>query len=509
MQRALSIFLPAFPLDCAKKRLGRNAPGADEAFALCLLKGGRRLVTAASPAALRAGIRPGLAAADASALVPSLKFFDADEADDARRLMRLARWCVRFAPAVRILAPDALALGIEGVAHLFGGEAAMRRRVGDDLARHGLVAAIAIADTGVAAHALARFGGGPFIAASGKTREAVARLPAAALSDDAKVLAAWARLGLRCVDDLVRLPREGFRDRFGVALAQKLSALLGEDEPASNKIAERLLHEARADFAEPVSTPAQLQEICAHLTDALCRHLERHGLGARRLVLDFFRTDMETQRIRIGLSAPARDMRHMAKLLAMRLESIDPGEGIEAARLWAPMCDPLMTTTPVFAAMAKERSLETAPIALHELVDRLSGRMGEAKVYALAPFASHVPERAVRRVRPFGEKIMRRLRRLPPRPARLLPDPEPVEVIAPVPDDPPVMMRWRRVARRIVRADGPERIAPEWWRDAATGDRVRDYYRIEDEEGRRYWVFRDGAMGGDVPPRWFVHGIFH
>lgn len=467
------------------------------------------MITAASSAARRAGIRPGLAAADASALLPQLKLLDADEADDARRLIRLARWCCRFSPSVRLIAPDALALDIAGVAHLFGGEAAMRRVTGDVLARHGLSASIAIADTGVAAHALARFGGGPFIAPQGKTRGAVARLPAAALSDDPKILAAWARLGLRCVDDLARLPREGLRDRFGAGLAQKLLALLGEDEENSAKIVAPIRHEARADFAEPVSTPAQLQDICAHLTEDLCRHLERHGLGARRLVLDFFRTDMETQRIRIGLSAPARNVLHLTKLLAMRLETIDPGEGIEAARLCAPLCDALITTTPVFAALARERSLETAPIALHELVDRLSGRMGEGCVYALAPSASHVPERAVRRVRPFGEKIMRRLRRLPPRPARLLPHPEPVEVIAPVPDDPPVLMRWRRVARRIVRADGPERIAPEWWRDDQAKVRPRDYYRIEDEEGRRYWVFRDGAMEGDVPPRWFVHGIFH
>ncbi len=456
-----------------------------------------------------AGVRPGLAAADASALVPSLRLFEADEAGDAHRLMRLARWCYRFAPAVRRASADALLLDITGTAHLFGGEEAMRRMVCDALARHGITASAAIADTGAAAHALARFGERQFIARSGHTRTETARLPAAALSDDAKILAAWARLGLRRVEDLARLPREGFRDRFGNDLAQKLAAILGEDEQHGANITETLRHEARADFAEPVSTPAQLQDICSHLAQALCGHLERHGLGARRLVLDFFRTDMETPRIRIGLSGASRDARHLAKLLVMRLETVDPGEGIEAARLCASLTDPLVNTTPVFTAFVKERRAETAPIALHELVDRLASRMGEARVYALAPHESHVPERAVRRVRPFGGKMMQRLRRLPPRPARLLPDPEPVEVMAPVPDDPPVMMRWRRVARRIVRADGPERIAPEWWRDAAAGDRVRDYYRIEDEEGRRYWVFRDGAMDGETPPRWFLHGIFH
>ena len=101
----------------------------------------------------------------------------------------------------------------------------------------------------------------------------------------------------------------------------------------------------------------------------------------------------------------------------------------------------------------------------------------------------------------------------PPRPVRLFQPPEPIEAQWVLPDDPPFRFTWRRRSHRVLHADGPERVAEEWWTsdNAAdprdSGDRIRDYYRVEDEEGRRFWLYRVG-LPGDPPPRWFVHGIF-
>jgi len=88
--------------------------------------------------------------------------------------------------------------------------------------------------------------------------------------------------------------------------------------------------------------------------------------------------------------------------------------------------------------------------------------------------------------------------------------PEPVEAFWLLPDDPPFRFIWRRRRHRVTCSDGPERIADEWWQSEGSGavDTIRDYYRVEDEEGRRFWLFRAGFHGGDYKPRWFIHGVF-
>jgi protein ImuB len=141
--------------------------------------------------------------------------------------------------------------------------------------------------------------------------------------------------------------------------------------------------------------------------------------------------------------------------------------------------------------------------SLASLVDRLTARLGEGAVRRPLLRESHWPERAVELVPPFAPG--RNAKPARSRPVRLLPRPEPVETVAPVPDDPPVLFRWRRVMHRVRRADGPERIAGEWWRHS---NELRDYYRIEDESGRRFWLYRSGLYRPDEPARWFLHGVF-
>jgi protein ImuB len=84
--------------------------------------------------------------------------------------------------------------------------------------------------------------------------------------------------------------------------------------------------------------------------------------------------------------------------------------------------------------------------------------------------------------------------------------PESAIVLAAVPDGPPMRFTWRRVARRVAKAQGPERIAPEWWRLGEKDAQPRDYYTVEDDKGRRYWLYREGLYG-EGEPKWFVHGL--
>ncbi|HEX6866045.1 MAG TPA: DUF6504 family protein, partial [Caulobacteraceae bacterium] len=264
---------------------------------------------------------------------------------------------------------------------------------------------------------------------------------------------------------------------------------------------------ARLAFAEPISAPDDLARTTADIAAKLCARLEREGKGARRFEVAFHRLDGKVQTAAAGLSLAGRDAARIAKLIAPKLDVIDPGFGIEVVT---------MTAEGVETLSARQHRLDTGrEAALEEglapLVDRLSNRLGEDRVWRAEPFESHVPERSAVRRPPLSGQATRSWDLERPRPVRLFRRPEPIEAVAPVPDDPPVMFRWRGRTHRVARAEGPERIGEEWWRgpiEAVSPDRVRDYYRIEDEAGQRFWVFRAGLYAADAPARWWLHGLF-
>jgi protein ImuB len=282
-------------------------------------------------------------------------------------------------------------------------------------------------------------------------------------------------------------------------------------------------------FAEPITEPADLMLAVERLTADLVPRLAREGTGARRLDLGFHRVDGRVERIRLGTARPSRDPRHLAALFKERLDTIDPGLGVEDMILAAFAVEPL----PAEQIGLPDHPAENGRSGIAPLLDRLGNRLGLDALSRLEPRESHIPERASVRV-PIGEALTSsvtpakaeaqgqlvpgpgsldpRLRGddgiRPPRPIRLFDPPEPVEAFWLLPDDPPFRFIWRRRRHRVMRADGPERIAEEWWRPEASGETIRDYYRVEDEEGRRIWLFRSGFHGGDRSPRWFVHGVF-
>ena len=457
------------------------------------------------------GLAPGMRLADARALLPRLAAAEARPAEDRRGLERLALWCHRFTPCCAVDGADGLLLDIAGADHLFGGEAAMAAEVEARIAGLGFEVRTGLADTPGAAWALARFGGeGRRIAAPRATLAAMAPLPVEALRiapEDARLLR---RLGLVTVGAVDALPRPSLARRFSRgersdAVPERLDRTLGRrpDPVASLPAPPACL--ARLAFPEPLIDLAGLEAALARLMEDLSASLERDGLGARELSLLFCRVDGGTARRSVSTARATRDGMHLQRLFEGRIETVDPGFGIDAMALHAVRAEPL--------APEQFRLTEGGRGGgeLGPLIDRLQARLGEGSVSRLEAVESHLPERAERQTAPGREGAAWPVRPgVGQRPFRLFDRPEPVDAIAELPDGPPALFTWRRLRRRIARAEGPERIEPEWWAGGPE-DRPRDYYRVEDMKGRRYWLFRAGLYrdaGSKGPPRWYIHGLF-
>ena len=467
---------------------------------------------AASRAALRAGIGPGMALPDARAILPSLLAADADPAEDHRALAALAEWCGRYTPWV---APDGAALAgggaailmdATGCAHLFGGEARMLEDITARIAALGLTVRAGMAATPGAARALARWttGGRFAIAAPDETEAALAPLPAAALGLTSAAASALASLGLRTVGAVAALPRAALASRFGTSVLDPMDRALGRAPEPVSPAAPPVRHAARLAFAEPVARTDDIAAGLDQLLASLCTGLEREGQGARRLVLALYEPDGRTRQIHLGASRATRDPAHLARLFTEHLDDIDAAFGFDAMTLVATTTEALAERqAPLAGRGTRDTSDAARDDTLAALIDRLANRLGADSVLRLAARESRLPERAAVGVPALAFKPNGSAPFAPPgapaRPLRLLPRPEPVETVALLPHEPPALFRWRRVAHRVARAEGPERIAPEWWRTREADE--RDYWRVEDERGGRFWLYRAG-------PAWFLHGVY-
>jgi protein ImuB len=474
----------------------------------------RRLFTL-NPAAAAAGLFSGQALADAQAIVPYLGFADADPAGDAQAMTALGIWALRYSPWVHAqLEADGtgiLLIDIEGSEPLFGGEAALIQDFVTRLARRGIMVQAAAADTIGAAYAMARHSGlGVSILPRGRLRAGIAGLPVSGLRIGAAA-DALRRAGLKRIGDLMRIGRQALTARFGAEVILRLDQALGYAPEPLNPLTPPLQHRVLLMFLEPV--PDQ-QGVLAAVTRAaadLARQLASLGLGARRLRLTLHRTDGGILRTEAGCASPSHDAAHFLRLFRERLKAgegeTDLGLGIEALTLEAEAEKALPRQSTLDAHADAEGDLDM-------LIDRLGSRLTLGRVQRLVPVGSHIPERAVA-ARPAAQGPTAALwaeaaaAGQAERPLLMLPMAEPAEVIAGIPDGPPKRFRWRRVSYETARAEGPERIAPEWWRMNEHAGQTRDYYRVEDTQGRRFWLYREGLFGEvDAAPRWFVHGVF-
>ncbi len=464
------------------------------------------MVLAANAAAIAAGLRIGMPATKAQALVADLVVMDADPAVDAEALDRLALWALqRYAPIVAADPPDGLVIDTTGADHLHGGEELMLSGMVNRFFASGIAARAAVADSWGAAHACARFLGDPtLVVPSGAQTDAVKNLPISALRLDPAIVAGLRVLGFNTIGELTSQPRAPLTLRFGPELGRRLDQVMGRAAEPIDPVRSPELVEVRRAFAEPIAAPETIARYTAKLVDQLCRALEEKGLGARRVDLLFHRVDSSYQAIRVGTATPVRDVKRLTRLLTDRIETIDPGFGIEIMSLTATHAEPLIERQ-VISSLVEEPEADVSG-----LIDILGNRIGERRLYRLVPVASDVPERSVTRVAPMTPDNGETWPDHWPRPTRLLPHPERIETMALLPDHPPVSFTWRGIRRRVKRADGPERVFGEWWKRDAELAAVRDYFQVEDDAGERYWIFRsgDGEHGETGSHQWFLHGIF-
>jgi protein ImuB len=456
-------------------------------------------------AAGAAGLRPGMPVTKAQVLVPSLIAQNADLAADAEALDGLAIWLLRFAPVVAADPPDGVVVDTTGADHLHGGEAAMLDGLMGRLAMSGIVARAAIADTWAAAYALARHAARPAIIAPPEHGQSILEsLPLEALRLSQATTSGLRMLGFKSIGDLLAQPRAPLTLRFGPDIGCRIDQALGNRAEPIDPIRPPDLVEVRQAFAEPIGAAETIARYIAKLVGKLCQRLEERALGVRRLDLICYRVDNHSQAVRIGTAKPVRDVKRLTRLLCDKIETISPGFGIEVMTLAATVAEPLERKQTVNSLVE-----EITP-DVSGLIDILINRVGERAIYRLAPVASDVPERSVSRIPAMAADTGMTWPGHWPRPSRLLPRPEPIETVALLPDNPPVTFTWRGVRHRVRRADGPERVFGEWWKRDAELAAVRDYFRVEDNAGERYWLYRAGD-GVDVATgshRWFVHGVF-
>ena len=467
--------------------------------------GRREEVVAACAAAASLGIHVGMAATHARALVSDLDFRPAQPEADAVLLDRLALLAVRrWSPIAAATPTDGLWLDLAGCDHLYGGEERFCRRLRAFCQRAGFTARIAVADTPGAAHALARYGREDLtIVPAGGTVQAISPLPIAALRLTGTALSAAKRFGFETIADLLPVARGPLARRLGLPAITRLDqALGGVAEPITPR-EDVTVPAVERRLLEPIGTAEAIAQVMEDLLGDLAEVLQARGLGARSLRLSGLCVDGTEQVVAVGTSRPTRDVSHLLRLMKLRIERIDPGLGLEQFLLVAPHTEPL-DAVDLGAVLAGEVLVRDPA----RLVDVVAGRIGPNAVYRIAPIPSHVPERAVARADPVempaGWPTWRR-------PVRLFARPEPLwGVIALLPDQPPRRFEWRGEAHKVVAGDGPERIHGEWWRRDAETWAVRDYYRVEDEAGGRFWVFRrgDGTHDDTGDLSWWIHGVF-
>jgi protein ImuB len=502
MPRVVSIFLPTLATD----RIRRADPGIapETPIVVVARSGSKRTIAAIDVTAAKAGLRVGMPAAKAQAMISGLHMIDADPEGDAAAIERLALWMLRqYTPIVAMDLPDGLIMDTEGADHLRGGEPMMLTEIINTFQGRGLQARGAIADSWGAAHALARaIRRDTVIVPIGETAKAVAKVSIARLRLPADIVSGLAVLGFRTVGELAGTPRAPLALRFGPEVGRRLDQMFGRVLEPIQPIRTAELIEVGRSFPEPIGAPETIARYIGKLVVQLCASLETKGLGLRRADLIVHRVDNTLQALRAGTAKPVRDVARLTKLLCAGIETIDPGFGIEKLTLAATFVEPFEEKQTI-SSLVEETVVDVTP-----LLDILGNR-GQ-RLYRLAPVQSDVPERNVQRISPVAQKTGVSWPTKWPRPSRMLERPEQIDVIALTPDHPPASITWRGKRRRIKRGDGPERVYGEWWVRDAEMEAVRDYYSVEDEAGNRFWIYRsgDGVDPETGSAKWFLHGIY-
>lgn len=471
------------------------------ALVLAAPEHGRMVTKAANLKAQLQGVVTGMGIADVRALISSPEVMDYQPGLEKKILHVIARWLIRYTPAVALDPPGGLILDVTGCAHLWGGEQEYFTEICTRLTNRGYLVRSALADTIGAAWGMARYGKGPFIIPSRTQATAILPLPPAALRVEAESVERLEKLGLRQVKDFIGLPRTALRKRFGAAFLSRIDQALGHEREVVAWTLPLSLYQGRLPCPEPISTVKGITIALQRLLDILCCRLTSEGKGLRAACFTGYRADGKSVNISISTNSPSHHVGHLLALFALRFPQFEPGPGIELFMLEAKKVE---NSLPV------QEKLWTVHFGLHdpalsELADRLSTRFGAENLNRFMPAEHHLPEHSYRPAISLREEMTSEWRVARPRPIQLLARPEPIEVTAPIPDYPPMLFRYRGTLHTIKKADGPERIEQEWWMQEG---QHRDYYCVENEEGQRFWLFRSGHYTADRTHGWFIHGFF-
>jgi protein ImuB len=477
-------------------------PGlSDIPFVLTAPDHGRMVITAANEKARAEGIDAGLVVADARALIPNLEVLDDDPGLSLRLLKAIAGWCIRYTNIVAMDPPDGIILETTGCAHLWGGEMNYLKDINRRLKNRGYQVRATMADTIGAAWAIAHFGGSSPIIESGHQAEVLMSMPPSALRLEFDKVDLLHKLGLHDLRSFISMPRTVLRRRFGKDLLLKLDQALGQEDEPVIPVQPIEPWRERLPCLEPIVTATGIEIALERLLDAICHRLQEEGMGVRSVSFSGYRVDGKIEKIEVGTFRASNNAIHLFKLFKDKINSIEPGLGIDLFMievLKAEKCIPVQEKL-----WGSAIGLEDA--GLSELLDRMSNRFGESPIRRYLPSEHYLPEKSFKTADSLQEVAATKWNTDRPRPLQLLSMPEHIEVTAPIPDYPPMNFRWQGVLHTIKKADGPERIEQEWW---IMDGPHRDYYSVEDEQGRRYWLFRSGHYSEIRNPKWFIHGFF-
>ena len=496
--RFVTIWLPDFKTDWLSVRDSelRKIP-----FVLAAPDHGRMIITATNQPARALGIEAGMVLADARAIFPPLRYKDDNPEFFSKLLERMAEWCVRFSPVVAVDGQDGIVLDALGCSHLWGGEEEYIHAIQSRLNRFGYQLRIAMADTIGAAWAHARFGKNGSIIEPGMQLTSLLVLPVTALRLEPDVVERLIKLGLRYIKELADIPRSALKRRFGEGLIRRINQAFGKEKEMMVPVQPPSPYIERLPCLEPICTATGIEIAIRRLLETICNRLKKEEKGIRQACFKGYRIDGKLEKIEIGTSRPSHNETHLFKLFELKLASIEPALGIELFTLESSLVEDLPAAQENI--WSGGGGLENNAVA--ELLDRISNQLGSEHISRYLPDEHYWPERSIKKANQLQEKPGTAWRTDQPRPTQILLKPEPVQVTAPIPDYPPMLFRYRGRLHKIIKADGPERIEHEWWIEKGLH---RDYYCVEDEEGKRYWLFRSGHYTSASSYQWFIHGFF-
>jgi len=497
-KRFVVIWFPCLMTDWFCKR---RADLKDKAFVLCLPVRGRIIITEANTPAQQKGINKGMTVADARVIFPALAVEDDKPGQAAALLTKLCYWCIRYTPIAAIDGTDGIILDASGCAHLWGGEAAYLKDIATKFQRAGYTVHVAMADTIGAAWATAHFGNDKTIVPVAGQVNALLSLSPAALRLEPATTERLQKLGLCSIGSFISMPRTALRRRFGKHFLLRLDQALGQEQEAIAPQEPPLPYHERLPCMEPVISRYGIETALQQVLEMLCFRLRKEGMGLRMAVFKCYRTDGKTVQIQTGTNSATYNIKHLYKLFELKLDTIEPALGIELFVLEADKTEPV---APLQETLWNS-NVELEDPAIAELLDRLEGKTNDILVQRFLPEENYWPELAIKQAASLKERPATEWRTDKQRPLLLLPEPELIQVSAPVPDYPPMNFRYKNKLYIVKKADGPERIERAWWLEEGLH---RDYYIVEDETGNRYWIFRLGHYDEAPKPEWFLHGFF-